>query len=222
MPFASSVGSVNDPISFDASLCSSALDSPPTAELFFDLSNGKEDGRILIPSWGTSFDITRKNGASSWKMSSSLTDYAPLAAFKEQWWRRSFEITEQGRRYILAPSKTCGSDFVVRAVEMEVELYGGKGLGEVVGELKMKCKREWKYDVKFDETVGRRLPAFCFWLVTMMNRRQFMRDVFEWQFGQAMNSSLAVLCWRRLRGQTTKKMQNSESTIPVPTTLELR
>lgn len=222
MPQEVFIGTVDDPITFNSSLWSSAIQTPPTAELSFDLSHGKEDGNIFITSTEEAFDITRKNEASSWKMSSSPTDWAPLVAFKEQWWRRYFEITEQGRRYIMTPDKSCSSDFVVRCVDIEVEVHGGKIPGEVIGELRLISKREWKYEVKFGEAVGKKLPAFCFWLVTLMNRRQFVRDIFDWQIGHAVNSSFAVLFWRRLRNVASKKEQSVRSADSLPHSCAMR
>lgn len=82
-----------------------------------------------------------------------------------------------GSRYVMTPVGTCRSDYIVQRVEKEMEVVGRKVHGDIVGELKMTSRRGWKYGVRFDEDVGEKLPIFCFWLVTLMNRRRAFADV---------------------------------------------
>lgn len=179
MVFREFVGSVTDPVKFDATIHTSTTDISSAANLSFDFSRHKEDGHIFFSSTTTKFSITRKDEASSWNMSlcSSCPDRSPILAYKDQWWRRNFEITMDGRRYVMTPVGATRADYIVQRVEREMEVVGRKVHGEVVGELKMTSRRGWKYDVRFDEDAGEQLPIFCFWLVTLMNRRRAICEV---------------------------------------------
>lgn len=94
-----------------------------------------------------------------------------MSAVKDKWWRRNFDISYGGVRYVMTPVAALRGSFVVKRVSAAMEMMGRHIAGDVVGTLTLVDRKNVRYELSFDSGLEITLPAFCLWLVLLMKKR---------------------------------------------------
>lgn len=177
MPFQTLEGAVDNVETFQTTLKLIDNQSPILSSLEFHFNAYKEQGSLTFPGSGTSLSVSHQPRTGQWRLHAravgACKSPVQVIAVKEKPWRRNFDISDGRNRYVITPDSPWRSDFTVRLVCPGATIFGRYVPGKFVGKLLMSSSAKWSYRMVFDDNVAIEVVAFCFWLVTLLNRRAY-------------------------------------------------
>lgn len=137
-----------------------------------EFERSKEEGILSVTATNSEYEITHEKKHGIWRLRPAFPESASdvIIARKPKFYRSHFLLEHNGQHFAMIQSSTWRRNFSVHKIlDSNVSLQNVRE--DVLGELTL-VKRGKQYNMSFtNEVVGYELPAFCFWLATMMRRR---------------------------------------------------